>query len=139
MTTKLTGLLKRELDINGIPYTLTISPACLHLTRKGRRKGYELAWTSLVSGEAALVTALNESLHRIAFEVGTVLVVPPPELCTDNGAMIAWAGAERLVLGLTDTLDTPPQARWPLTESSTRKPPPAAGAPRPSSPRSAGP
>ena len=66
MTTKLTGPLKRELDINGIPYTLTISPACLHLTRKGRRKGYELAWTSLVSGEAALVTALNESLHRIA-------------------------------------------------------------------------
>ena len=34
-----------------------------------------------------------------------MLVVPPPELCTDNGAMIAWAGAERLALGLTDTLD----------------------------------
>src|SRR3982750_2921199 len=65
MTTKLTGQLKRELDINGAPYTLTISPACLHLTRKGKRKGYELAWTSLVSGEAGLVTALNESLHRI--------------------------------------------------------------------------
>ena len=44
-------------------------------------------------------------LHRIAFEAGTALVVPPPELCTDNGAMIAWAGAERLALGLTDTLD----------------------------------
>jgi N6-L-threonylcarbamoyladenine synthase len=37
-------------------------------------------------------------------------------LCTDNGAMIAWAGAERLALGLTDTLDVAPKARWPLDE-----------------------
>ena len=49
-----------------------------------------------------------------------MLVVPPPELCTDNGAMIAWAGAERLALGLTDTLDTPPHARWPLAEMKPR-------------------
>ena len=45
-----------------------------------------------------------------------MLVAPPPELCTDNGAMIAWAGAERLALGLTDTLDVAPRARWPLAE-----------------------
>jgi N6-L-threonylcarbamoyladenine synthase len=37
-------------------------------------------------------------------------------LCTDNGAMIAWAGAERLALGLTDSLDFAPRARWPLAE-----------------------
>ena len=43
-----------------------------------------------------------------------MLVAPPPELCTDNGAMIAWAGCERLALGLTDTLDVAPRARWPL-------------------------
>ena len=55
-------------------------------------------------------------LHALAFEVGTVLVAPPLELCTDNGAMIAWAGAERLALGLTDTLDVAPRARWPLDE-----------------------
>ncbi len=53
-------------------------------------------------------------LHRVAFEIGTVLVAPPAELCTDNGAMIAWAGAERLALGLADTLDSAPRARWPL-------------------------
>jgi len=64
-------------------------------------------------------------LSRLAFENGTVLVVPPPELCTDNGAMIAWAGAERLALGLTDTLDVAPRARWPLSEVAK----PAAGAP----------
>jgi N6-L-threonylcarbamoyladenine synthase len=43
------------------------------------------------------------------------LVAPPLALCTDNGAMIAWAGIERLRLGLVDPLDTPPKPRWPLT------------------------
>ena len=46
----------------------------------------------------------------------TTLVAPPLDLCTDNGAMIAWAGCERLALGLTDTLDVAPRARWPLDE-----------------------
>jgi N6-L-threonylcarbamoyladenine synthase len=40
------------------------------------------------------------------------LIIPPPALCTDNGAMIAWAGAERLAVGLTDTMDAAPRARW---------------------------
>lgn len=62
MTTKLGGTLKRELSIKGEPYTLTISPERLHLVRKGRRKGYELAWEDLISGDAALATALNASL-----------------------------------------------------------------------------
>src|SRR5437764_909742 len=68
----------------------------------------------VAAGGVAANEALRKVLHRIAFEAGTVLVVPPPQLCTDNGAMIAWAGAERLALGLTDTLDSKPQARWPL-------------------------
>jgi N6-L-threonylcarbamoyladenine synthase len=42
------------------------------------------------------------------------MVAPPPGLCTDNGAMIAWAGIERLRLGLTDGLDFAPRPRWPL-------------------------
>jgi hypothetical protein len=64
LTTKLDNLLKRELMILGKPYTLVITPNGLALTPKGRRKGYELAWTDLISGDAALAVALNASLAR---------------------------------------------------------------------------
>jgi N6-L-threonylcarbamoyladenine synthase len=43
------------------------------------------------------------------------LVAPPINLCTDNAAMIAWAGIERFRLGLVDNLDFEPRARWPLS------------------------
>jgi len=73
--------------------------------------------TALVcAGGVAANQAIRKVLHRVAFEVGTTLVAPPPALCTDNGAMIAWAGAERLALGLTDPLDVAPRARWPLDQ-----------------------
>jgi N6-L-threonylcarbamoyladenine synthase len=73
--------------------------------------------TALVAaGGVAANGAIRKVLHRLSFEGGTLLVAPPAELCTDNGAMIAWAGAERLALGLVDTLDTPPHARWPLSD-----------------------
>ena len=73
--------------------------------------------TALVAaGGVAANQAIREVLHRLAFEGGIALVVPPPALCTDNGAMIAWAGAERLALGLTDGLDVVPRARWPLED-----------------------
>ena len=68
------------------------------------------------AGGVAANEAIRKVLHRVAFEVGSTLVAPPPALCTDNGAMIAWAGAERLALGLTDPLDFAPRARWPLQQ-----------------------
>jgi N6-L-threonylcarbamoyladenine synthase len=68
----------------------------------------------VAAGGVASNRAIRVVLHRIAFEARTVLMVPPPELCTDNGAMIAWAGAERLACGLTDALDASPRARWSL-------------------------
>jgi N6-L-threonylcarbamoyladenine synthase len=73
--------------------------------------------TALVAaGGVAANQAIRMVLQLLAAEVGTALVAPPLELCTDNGAMIAWAGAERLALGLSDGLDVAPRARWPLDE-----------------------
>jgi N6-L-threonylcarbamoyladenine synthase len=70
----------------------------------------------VAAGGVAANQAIRKVLQRLAFEAGTELVAPPLELCTDNGAMIAWAGAERLALGLTDSLEVAPRARWPLDE-----------------------
>jgi len=64
MATKLEKPLKRELDVNGEVYILTISPQGLKLVPKGKRKGQELAWKDLISGEAALAVALNASLKQ---------------------------------------------------------------------------
>ena len=64
MATKLDKPLKREIQIEGKPYMLTLSPEGLKLVPKGRRKGQELAWSALVSGEAALAAALSASLKR---------------------------------------------------------------------------
>jgi N6-L-threonylcarbamoyladenine synthase len=80
------------------------------------RESYGPPTALVAAGGVAANQAIRKVLHRLAFEAGTVLVAPPMELCTDNGAMIAWAGAERLALGLTDTLDISPRARWPLEE-----------------------
>jgi hypothetical protein len=62
--TKLEGTLRREISIDDKPYTLTLSPEGLKLTAKGRRKGHELRWKDLVTGEAALAVALNASLRE---------------------------------------------------------------------------
>jgi N6-L-threonylcarbamoyladenine synthase len=78
--------------------------------------------TALVAaGGVAANQAIRKVLQRLAVDVGSVLVAPPLELCTDNGAIIAWAGAERLALDLTDTLDVAPRARWPLDEIAAAK------------------
>lgn len=66
MTTKLEGPLKREINVGDDAYTLTITPEGFMLALKGRRKGHELTWSSIVSGEAALATALNASLASTA-------------------------------------------------------------------------
>ena len=62
MTTKLNGPLKREIEIGAAPYVLTITPQGMALVLKGKRKGFEVGWDALVSGDAALATALNASL-----------------------------------------------------------------------------
>lgn len=63
MATKLEKALKRELDIEGKPYMLTIAPDGLKLVEKGRRNGRELAWKDLVTGDAGLAAALQASVE----------------------------------------------------------------------------
>lgn len=64
MATKLDKALKRELDIDGEAYMLTIQPEGLKLVPKGKRNGHEIAWKDIVSGSVALTGALNASLDR---------------------------------------------------------------------------
>ena len=64
MATKLEKALKRELAIEGNAYMLTIDPDGLKLVEKGRRKGLELAWKEILSGNAGLAAALNASLEK---------------------------------------------------------------------------
>ncbi len=68
----------------------------------------------VVAGGVAANLTLRSALAELAESEGTRLVAPPLALCTDNAAMIAWAGLERLRLGAADPLDFPARPRWPL-------------------------
>lgn len=68
----------------------------------------------VAAGGVAANQAIRGALQEVAAKAQTTLIIPPPALCTDNGAMIAWAGAERLALDMIDPLDAPPRARWRL-------------------------
>lgn len=70
--------------------------------------------TALVAAGVAANGAIRRALAALAGEAGLSFVAPPLPLCGDNGAMIAWAGLERLRLGLVDDLTAPARPRWPL-------------------------
>jgi N6-L-threonylcarbamoyladenine synthase len=70
--------------------------------------------TLVVAGGVAANQAIRGARGDLAAREGRSFSVPPAWLCTDNAAMIAWAGAERFAAGLTDPLDAPARARWPL-------------------------
>ena len=69
MATKLDKPIKRELEIDGTTYMVTVSPEGVKVVEKGKRKGHELSWTALVSGDAALAAGLQASLYAL----------PPPK------------------------------------------------------------
>jgi N6-L-threonylcarbamoyladenine synthase len=68
----------------------------------------------VVAGGVAANVPIREMLEKLAAQRGMRFVAPPLWLCTDNGVMIAWAGAERFGMGLTDGLDFIARPRWPL-------------------------
>jgi N6-L-threonylcarbamoyladenine synthase len=70
----------------------------------------------VAAGGVAANGALRARLTAIAAEHHVGFAAPPPKLCTDNGVMVAWAGVERLRLGLTDGLDIKARPRWPLDQ-----------------------
>jgi N6-L-threonylcarbamoyladenine synthase len=70
--------------------------------------------TLVVAGGVAANQTLGTRLAELEISENIKLVVPPPALCTDNGAMIAWAGLEQLRSGISDPLDFKPRPRWPL-------------------------
>jgi tRNA N6-adenosine threonylcarbamoyltransferase len=74
----------------------------------------------VAAGGVAANGPIRQGLAQLAAEQGFVLSLAPPALCTDNGAMVAWAGLERLALGVSDTLDAAPRARWPLESDDNR-------------------
>ena len=74
----------------------------------------------VVAGGVAANQYLRAGMEQVAKEHGFSLTAPPIALCTDNAAMIAWAGIERYTLGLTDGMDFEPRARWPLADITHR-------------------
>ncbi len=78
------------------------------------REIYPSGNTLVVAGGVAANTHIRERLAELTEKQGMRLVAPPQRLCTDNATMIAWAGIERLRVGLTDPLNFAPRPRWPL-------------------------
>jgi N6-L-threonylcarbamoyladenine synthase len=101
---------------NALKMFLSRYPDAAHTDPSGRHL--------VIAGGVAANGALRARLAALADKRGVRLVAPPLALCTDNAAMIAWAGVERLRLGLTDGLDFAPRPRWPLDPAAPR----AAGA-----------
>jgi hypothetical protein len=71
MTTKLEKELKREIDVDGKQYTVTISPGGLKIAEKGHRKGHELTWKQVLSGEVALAGDLAKSVEQTSTPEGS--------------------------------------------------------------------
>jgi len=70
----------------------------------------------VMAGGVAANAALRSALARLCAAEGFAMSTPPVSLCTDNAAMVAWAGIERAAAGLFDDLSFPPRARWPVQE-----------------------
>ena len=126
---RLAATLSREADRRDLAASLQTAIADQLATRTERamdawapaNDGEPTKWKRLVvAGGVAANGAVRASLARLAEARGFRFIAPPLRWCTDNAAMIALAGAERLAFGLTDTLDVSARPRWPLDETAAR-------------------
>jgi N6-L-threonylcarbamoyladenine synthase len=78
--------------------------------------------TLVVAGGVAANAALRNALTALCTEENFAIAIPPPKLCTDNAAMVAWAGIERCKTGTFDALSLAPRARWPLQDMACATP-----------------
>lgn len=106
-------------DVSDIAASFQQAAADSLADRTGRaigmfRERHPTGGALVVAGGVAANKVLRSRLTALAERAELPFVAPPPPLCTDNAAMIAWAGLERLKLGLVDPLDFAPRPRWPL-------------------------
>ena len=99
--------------INEILYEKTKVAMSEFLKNKKNKKK-----TFVIAGGVASNQSIRNNLIKLAEEKDFIPVFPPVNLCSDNAAMIAWAGIERFKINIIDNLEFPSKARWPLDSSA---------------------
>ena len=93
-----------------------LADRCRHALAEFAARHPDVSPVLVAAGGVASNQTLRDALTTASASQGASMVAPPPVLCTDNAAMVAWAGIERLRTGTSDTLDFRPRPRWPLAE-----------------------
>lgn len=105
-------------DVAALCYSFQETVAKIVTDRVGNAIGNPNVRALVVSGGVAANKRIRSELQKLAENRGMEFVAPPLELCSDNGAMIAWTGIERLKRNMTNSLDIAARPRWPLDETA---------------------